>query len=62
VKTRKTAFACEYKFFLRKCHTRCWPQIKDMFFLFTEFEKINLEASKRKSAFSLLVFQDYNVQ
>ena len=33
-----------------------------MFFLFTKIEKINSEALKRKSAFSLLVFQAYYVQ
>ena len=61
-KRQKTAFACEYRFFLRNFHARCRPQIKDMFFLFTKIWKINSEALKRKSAFSLLVFQDYYVQ
>ena len=61
-KHEKTSFACEYRFFLRNFHARCWPQIKHMFFLFTKIEKINSKALKRKSAFSLLVFQDYYVQ
>ena len=55
-KHEKAAFACEYKFFLRNYHARCWPQIKDMFFLFTKIEKNNLKPVKRKNLFTFLVF------
>ena len=53
---KRQKMACTYKeeFIFRNFHTRCWPQIKDTFFLFTKIEKINLKPLKRKNPFTFL--------
>ena len=55
-KRQKKACAYKEEFVLRNFYTRCSPQIKDMFFLFTKVEKMNLKPLKRKNPFTFLVF------
>ena len=52
----------KYVIFLRNFYARCSPQIKDMFFLLTKIEKINLKPLKRKNPFCFLVLQEYYAQ
>ena len=59
-KHEKTAFACEYNFFPWNFHTRCSPQIRHTFFLFTKIQKINSKSLKRKNSFSFLNFTHFS--
>ena len=61
-KCPKTACAYKEEFFLRNFHTRCSPQIKDRFFLFTKIERMNLKPLKRKNPFTFLIFEGYYAQ
>ena len=58
-KCQKTTCTYKEEFFLRNFHTRCSPQIKDMFFLFTKVEKMNLKPLKRKNPFTFLNFPHF---
>ena len=58
-KCQKTQCNSQYDIFLRDFYTRCSPQIKDTFFLFTKIQKINSKSLKRKNAFSFLNFTHF---
>ena len=58
-KCQKTQCNGQYDIFLRNFYTRCSPQIKDTFFLFTKIQKINSKSLKRKNAFSFLNFTHF---
>ena len=61
-KRQKTAYTRKEEFFVQNFHTRCSPQIKDMFFLFTKVEKMNLKPLKRKKTFTFLDFEAHYAQ
>ena len=58
-KRQKTLCTYKEEFILRNFYTRCSPQIKDTFFLFTKIQKINSKSLKRKNAFSFLNFTHF---
>ena len=59
-KCQKTQCNSQYDIFLRNFYTRCSPQIKGTFFLFTKVQKLNSKALKRKNAFSFLNFAHFS--
>ena len=61
-KRQKTACTYKEEFIFRNFHAQCSPQIKDVFFLFTKVEKMNLKPLKRKNPFTFLVFEGYYAQ
>ena len=61
-KCQKKACTRKEEFFLRNFHTRCSPQIKDIFFLFMKVEKMNSKPLKRKNPFIFLVFEGHYAQ
>ena len=58
-KRQKTPCTYKKEFLVRNFYTRCSPQIKDMFFLFTKVEKMNLKPLKRKNPFTFLNFPHF---
>ena len=58
-KYQKTQCSSQYDIFPQNFCTRCSPQIKDTFFLFTKIQKINSKSLKRKNAFSFLNFTHF---
>ena len=58
-KSLKNAIKQPIWIFCRNFYARCSPQIKDMFFLFTKIEKINLKPLKRKNPFTFLNFPHF---
>ena len=58
-KCQKTLCNGQYDIYLRNFYTKCSPQIKDIFFLFTKIRKINWKSLNRKNTFSFLNFTHF---